>query len=102
MRQWRAIVSVGSPRPSDVPAPAFEGRALAAAVGGRLVRDGSLPIRAATVDSRRVRPGMAFFAFAGEHTDGHRFLDVAVAAGAAALVISQLPDVATLDALAAG
>ena len=63
------------------------------------MREGSLPIRAATVDSRRVRPGMAFFALPGEHTDGHRYLDVAVAAGAAAVVISELPDVATLDAL---
>lgn len=99
MRQWRAIVSAGSQRPSDSPAPAFEGRSLAAAVGGALVREGTLPIRGAAVDSRRVGPGMAFYALPGERTDGHRFLDAAVASGAAALVVRDVPDAAALDAL---
>ena len=60
---------------------------LAAAVGGRLVRAGQFPIRGGAVDSRLVRPGQAFFALPGERTDGHRFLDAAIAAGAAALVV---------------
>ncbi len=102
MRQWRAIVSAGPQRPSDAPAPAFEGRTLAAAVGGRLLREGNQPIRAAAVDSRRVRPGMAFFALRGEHSDGHRFLDAAIDAGATALIVSEIPDAASLEALAAG
>jgi len=101
MRQWRAIVSADPQRPSDLPTPAFEGRTLAAAVGGRLLVAGSRPIRAAAVDSRRVDPGMAFFALRGEHTDGHRFLRAAMDAGAAALVVSEAPDGPTLDALAA-
>jgi UDP-N-acetylmuramoyl-tripeptide--D-alanyl-D-alanine ligase len=99
MRQWRPIVSVGSLHPSDSPAPAFEGRSLAAAIGGALVREGTLSIRGAAVDSRRVGPGMAFFALPGERTDGHRFLDAAVAAGAAALVVREIPDLTTLDAI---
>lgn len=101
MRQCLPIVSVGSLPPSDSPAPAFEGRSLAAAIGGALVREGTLPIRGAAVDSRRVGPGMAFFALPGERTDGHRFLDAAVAAGAAALVVRDMPDDAALDALVA-
>lgn len=101
MRQWRPIVSAGSLRPSDSPAPAFEGRSLAAAVGGALVREGSLPIRGAAVDSRRVGPGMAFFALPGERTDGHRFVDAAVAAGATALVVREIPDEPALGRLTA-
>jgi UDP-N-acetylmuramoyl-tripeptide--D-alanyl-D-alanine ligase len=57
--------------------------------GGRLLGRGSAPIVGAAVDSRRVEPGQAFFALPGERTDGHRFLESAVAAGAAALIISE-------------
>jgi UDP-N-acetylmuramoyl-tripeptide--D-alanyl-D-alanine ligase len=44
---------------------------------------------------------MAFFALPGERTDGHRFLDAAVAAGAAALVVRESPDAGALEALIA-
>jgi len=44
---------------------------------------------------------MAFYALPGEHTDGHRFLEAAVAAGAGALIVSALPDDAALDVLTA-
>ncbi len=37
-------------------------------------------------DSRKVRPGDAFFPFPGERVDGHRFIAQAVEAGAAAVV----------------
>lgn len=101
MRQWRPIVSAGQQRHQDSPAPAFEGRTLAAAMGGTLVREGVLPIRGAAVDSRRVGSGMAFFALPGERTDGHRFLDAAVAAGAAAIVVSATPAADAVDRLLA-
>jgi UDP-N-acetylmuramoyl-tripeptide--D-alanyl-D-alanine ligase len=99
MRQWPLTVTSGHHGSADAPAPAFQPRGLATAVGGVLVREGTLPIRAGAVDSRRIRPGMAFFALPGERTDGHRFLDAAVAAGAAALVVRDVPDGTTLDAL---
>jgi UDP-N-acetylmuramoyl-L-alanyl-D-glutamate--2,6-diaminopimelate ligase len=37
-------------------------------------------------DSRKIGPGEAFFAFPGEHADGHDFIDRALAAGASAIV----------------
>lgn len=50
-------------------------------------------IRSLAYDSRRVGPGGLFFAVPGEHTDGHRFVPDAVAAGADAVVVQhELPD----------
>jgi UDP-N-acetylmuramoyl-tripeptide--D-alanyl-D-alanine ligase len=74
--------------------------ALAGSAAGRLLRVGSAAISGGAVDSRRIEPGNAFFALPGERTDGHRFLDEAVAAGAAALVIAGPLDEARLDELA--
>lgn len=41
------------------------------------------------IDSRRVAGGEIFFAFPGERTDGHRFVDAAFARGAAAAVVER-------------
>ncbi|MCH1883475.1 UDP-N-acetylmuramoyl-tripeptide--D-alanyl-D-alanine ligase [Agrococcus sp. ARC_14] len=41
-------------------------------------------------DSRLVEPGGVFFAMPGEATDGHRFIDAAIAAGAA-LIVAERP-----------
>jgi UDP-N-acetylmuramoyl-L-alanyl-D-glutamate--2,6-diaminopimelate ligase len=38
-----------------------------------------------TCDSRKITPGDGFVAFAGEHADGRKFIDTAIAAGAAAV-----------------
>jgi UDP-N-acetylmuramoyl-L-alanyl-D-glutamate--2,6-diaminopimelate ligase len=37
-------------------------------------------------DSRKVKPGAMYFALTGLHTDGHRYIDEAIAHGAAAIV----------------
>lgn len=67
-----------------LPSPA----ALAALLGGSLRGDAPTePIRAATIDSRRVRPGDVFFALPGRHRDGHAFLAAALAAGAGLVVV---------------
>jgi UDP-N-acetylmuramoyl-tripeptide--D-alanyl-D-alanine ligase len=58
-------------------------------------------VRGAAVDSRSVRPGVAFFALPGERTDGHRFLAEAISAGAAALVISDPAAAMPIEELAA-
>ena len=44
------------------------------------------------VDSRVVEPGHVFFALAGVKTDGARFIDQAIAAGAVAVVSDRIPD----------
>ena len=65
---------------------------LLAASGGRIIRRSDRRVRGAAVDSRLVEPGNLFVALPGERTDGHRFLAAAVAAGAAAILVSRGPD----------
>lgn len=62
---------------------------IASATHGRVLRSSRRPISGAAVDSRLVEPGGLFVALPGESTDGHRFLDAAVAAGAAALLVGE-------------
>ncbi len=47
---------------------------------------GNPVIEAIEYDSRRVRPGTVFVAMKGEKTDGNRFIDAAIQAGAVAVV----------------
>ncbi len=44
------------------------------------------------VDSRVVKPGNVFFALAGSRTDGARFIDAAIAAGAVAVAADHPPE----------
>lgn len=44
------------------------------------------------IDSRAVEPGAAFVAFAGEHADGHAFIEDALAAGARAILVTRDDD----------
>jgi UDP-N-acetylmuramoyl-L-alanyl-D-glutamate--2,6-diaminopimelate ligase len=59
-----------------------------------LRRNGPLnpTISTLTYDSRRVTDGSLFVAIRGQHSDGHRYLAAAAAAGAAALVVDQAYD----------
>lgn len=45
-----------------------------------------VPVRALTIDSRRVEPGAVFLAYPGEQADGRHFIPQAIAAGAAAVL----------------
>ncbi len=74
------------------PEPALTAGDLLAATGGRLIRRSDHQVRGAAVDSRLVAPGNLFVALPGERTDGHRFLADAVAAGAAAVLVSRDPE----------
>lgn len=62
---------------------------LIAAISGRFV--GSLPagITGISIDSRSIQPGEAFFAIKGDRVDGHDYANVAMANGAAFIVISE-------------
>src|SRR6267143_300210 len=48
--------------------------------------NGNPPVTGVEYDSRRVRPGTVFVAMKGETSDGNRFIDQAIAAGAVAIV----------------
>ncbi|MFC4610208.1 UDP-N-acetylmuramoyl-tripeptide--D-alanyl-D-alanine ligase [Streptomyces maoxianensis] len=85
------IAAIVGGQPCDIPDPAVR-------VTGPVV-----------IDSRAVRPGSLFAAFAGERVDGHDYAERAVAAGAAAVLATRpvgvpaivVPDVtAALGALA--
>src|SRR5271166_2215598 len=51
-----------------------------------LAQSGNPRISGLEYDSRRVRPGDAFVAMRGESSDGDKFIDKAIAAGAVAVV----------------
>ncbi len=53
---------------------------------------GARPVRGLCIDSRRVAPGDLFVALRGAVSDGHDYLDQAIALGAAALLVEELPD----------
>ena len=90
MPQSSALVTdAGRPAPAAGAEPAFDGPTIASLTSGTLVQAGSRPVRGAAVDSRRVAAGNCFFALPGARTDGHNYLADAVAAGAAALVVTQ-------------
>lgn len=48
-------------------------------------------------DSRKVMKGSAFIAMKGTNADGHQFIDAATAAGPAAIICEQMPDVFAAD-----
>lgn len=68
----------------------FDGDSLARATQGELVRPG--PAGPLTTDSRRVPPGAWFVALSGDRFDGHEFLGVVAASGAAGAIVSRAPE----------
>ena len=64
--------------------PLWTARAIAAATGGTASAD--FTVHGVAFDSREVGKGDLFVAMKGEATDGHNFIDKAIAAGAAGIV----------------
>ena len=51
-----------------------------------LAQSGNPSVSGVEYDSRRVKPGVAFVAMKGESSDGNKFIDKAIAAGATAVI----------------
>jgi UDP-N-acetylmuramoyl-L-alanyl-D-glutamate--2,6-diaminopimelate ligase len=51
-----------------------------------LSQSGDCPVKGLDYDSRRVKPGWVFVAMRGESTDGNRYIDAAISAGATSVV----------------
>lgn len=64
------------------------------ASGARIHGPRSGIVRTLCIDSRHAGPGSLFVALRGEHTDGHRFVERAVAAGAICVVVEEPVEVA--------
>ncbi|MBQ9393692.1 MAG: UDP-N-acetylmuramoyl-tripeptide--D-alanyl-D-alanine ligase [Oscillospiraceae bacterium] len=64
---------------------------LCAAVGGRLLQAGGVPVTGVIHDSRAVKDGDLYVALPGERVDGHRFVDSALEKGAVAGLIAREP-----------
>lgn len=82
--------------------PLWTAEEIAEAVGGTV--HGSFVAKGVAFDSREVEAGDLFIAMKGEHTDGHRFVGNAQAAGAAGVLASEpapLPHVLVPDTTAA-
>ncbi|WP_373487420.1 UDP-N-acetylmuramoyl-tripeptide--D-alanyl-D-alanine ligase [Blastomonas sp.] len=75
---------------------------IATATGGTASADFS--VTGVAFDSREITPGDLFIAMVGEETDGHRFIDRAMAAGATGVICQQpveYPHVLVTDSAAA-
>lgn len=64
-------------------------RVIAARIGATIEGEGDPLVRDATHDSRQVTPGCLFVAVKGFTSDGHRYLDQAMAGGAVAALVSE-------------
>src|SRR3546814_1022353 len=82
--------------------PLWTARAIANATGGTASAD--FTVQGVAFDSREVTQGDLFIAMKGEATDGHKFIDKAIAAGAAGIVCESpidFPHVRVADSAAA-
>lgn len=70
----------------------FDLTQIAEKVGGRLIGE-SLIVSAVAIDSRKLSKGDLFVAIKGENHDGAKFVNAAVANGAAAVVVEQQSDI---------
>src|SRR5512147_1445588 len=57
-----------------------------------LSRSGNPSVSGLEYDSRRVKPGDVFLAMRGETSDGNRYIDNAITAGAVAIVTDSAPE----------
>ncbi len=70
----------------------FSAQALAAIVGGNLVRPTEHTLSGLVSDSRTVEEGNIFLALRGENTDGHNYIQGAAERGAACIIAETIED----------
>jgi UDP-N-acetylmuramoyl-tripeptide--D-alanyl-D-alanine ligase len=70
--------------------------AVASVTGGRVVGDQTMGVASIGTDSRDIAPGSLFVAIAGAHFDGHDFAADARTAGAAAVLVDTVHDIAVV------
>jgi UDP-N-acetylmuramoyl-tripeptide--D-alanyl-D-alanine ligase len=87
---------MATPIPSN--SARFTAREVVEATGGALARGGDASSCGITTDSRAVVPGGAFVALRGETSDGHAYVDAAVARGARIVVVERGRGGAVADA----
>jgi len=97
IRDRLAAAEPADPRPLTELVRRLEttGRLRGARSGGKAIAPGGLdpvPLRGVVSDSRESGPGVVFVAVPGLHVDGHDYADLAVAAGASALVVERALD----------
>lgn len=63
---------------------------IATAVNGRLIGSANREVSAVVTDSREATPGALYVARRGETSDGHDYIDAAIANGAVALIVETL------------
>ncbi len=59
---------------------------------GKIVRPASAEVNGISIDTRTLKPGNLYVALKGETHDGHAFVGAAAKAGAAAILVSSLPE----------
>ncbi len=69
--------------------PLWTSDAFLVATGGRPVGPPPETVTGISIDSRTIRPGDAFFAIHGDRHDGHDFVSLALAGGAATAVVGE-------------
>ena len=65
---------------------------LAQVCNGKVVSGAEVCVSGFSIDSRSIKPGEIYIALKGENHDGHKFVATAVKAGAAAIIVSTLPE----------
>ncbi len=86
--------------PSEAASPVFSLEEVLAATGGRLISGrGGKTICGISTDSRNIEQGNLFIALQGENFDGHAFVQKAVDAGAAGVIVH---DISRINPEAAG
>jgi UDP-N-acetylmuramoyl-tripeptide--D-alanyl-D-alanine ligase len=102
MNAFRSILEWPAAANDDLPLALWDADAVAYATGGHVA--GEFAASGVEIDSRDVMEGDLFFALQGESMDGHRFVEGALAKGAAAAVTDREiagPHVSVADTTAA-